>query len=224
MAIDPSRSVPLGRLRGGGARVVDVVVESGSGDAAAGVRDVRQRPGPARRAEHVRPARHEGASVLRAHRHERPRLRHVPPAVRRHVVVGAQHSRAVDGHRRQGPAVCGRGRHELPQPAARRSALALAAARSRPVPGRAAVAAAASRRHAHRSRVHDRSRARSERLQHGSALRAEQRDAHRSRSTAVRAPWPTRSTRRTRTSASARSSARTACRRPSIRRRASRRA
>ena len=56
-------------------------------------------------------------------------------------------------------------------------AVALAAARARPVPRRAAVAAAASRRHAHRSRVHDRGRARSERLQHGSALRAEQRDA-----------------------------------------------
>src|SRR6185295_12423596 len=40
----------------------------------------------------------------------------------------------------------------------------------------------------------------------------------------VRDPWPTRSTRPTRTSASVRSSARTACPRLSIRRRAGRRA
>ena len=224
MAIDSSRGVALGRLRGGGARIVDVVVESGAGDAVAGVRDVRERPGRAGRPEHVRPARHEGASVLRAHRHERPRLRHVPPAIRRHVVVGAQHSRALDGHRREGSAVCGRGWHELPQPAAGRLAVSFTAARSRPLPRRAAVAAAACRWHAHRSGVHDRSRARSERLQYRSALRAEQRDADDLGLSAVRAPRPTRSTRRTRISASARSSARTACRRRRTRRPASRRA
>src|SRR5437764_14767707 len=97
MAIDSYRGVALCCLRDGRASVVvAVVVESWTGDATGRVRDVRQRPGSTGRAEHVRSVRHEGASVLRADWYERPRVRHVSPAVGRDVVVGAQHSGAMD--------------------------------------------------------------------------------------------------------------------------------
>ena len=103
-----------------------------------------------------------------------------------------------------------------------RPAVALAAARARPVPHRAAVAAAARGRHADRAGVHDRGGARSDGLQYRSGLRAAERERRPSPSSAARGRSPTRSTRRTRTSASVRSSARTACRRRSIQRPAGR--
>ncbi len=160
--------------------------------------------------------------LLRTHRQQWPRLRHLPPARRCHGPVGEVHPGTLARHRRPRSAVRrmtdGANCPNLPPGDAR---LALAAAAAWPDPRGLALAAARRGWQAHRSGVHHRGGARSHRLQHQRAVRPHQRDADhlgvsppppRGQPQVRGAPEP---------SASGPSSARTACPARAIRRRAS---
>ena len=163
-------------------------------------------------------ARDEGASVLRADRHERARVRHVPSASRRACRCRVRSVRerwaATGGKDPLFAAVDGMNCPNLPPDDPRSHSLLLERGLIRvalPWPPRRPDGTP------HRSGVHHRSGARSQSAAtpiRSTGCRARTR---RSPSSAARARSPTRSTRRIRTSASVRSSARTACRQRPIR-------
>ena len=121
--------------------------------------------GPGRRAEHVRQPGHEGASVLRGHRHERARVRHLPSAGRRHGALRCGRMRerweATGGRDPLFAAVDGMNCPE----SARRPIRAPTRCCSNAAWSASSLPWPPSRRgrHAHRSGVHHRGRARSER-------------------------------------------------------------
>ncbi len=153
--------------------------------------------GRARHPEHGRHARHAQPPVLRAARHERPRLRHVPSTGRRHVAVGRQRS-ASAGRPPAARTRCSRPSTAVncPAPAGRRSGRRIRCCSTRglvrvalPWPPRDAAGARVARR------VHARGRARSD----AAATRTPRYGLNSATADGVRLPpsaarWRTRST------------------------------
>ena len=120
-----------------------------------------------------RAGRNEGASLLYPFGQERPRLRHLPSAGIRHEFFCGSRARSVEADKRQGPAVRGDRRVQLPESSAGTGKIALPAAAAR------AHSGFSSR--SEECRVHDQCGERSHGMQHQSGLWTEQSDPYRIR-------------------------------------------
>ncbi len=164
----------VARRRGGSRRMVG----SRRRPAATGRGALPERRGRARHSERGRAGRDPRPSILRGARRERPRLRDLPPALRRDGVVRRNRARALGRDGRAGPAVRKHRRPQLPASAGRRPRGAFVAPDPRPRARRVALAAARRERRGAARRVHARGRSRPDGLQHAPRARPRIAAAH----------------------------------------------